>query len=184
MLTPANGRTKHISLCPHSLSRRRVLMQHVRRKRAMSSFSRSAVCHRLPASKLLSHTMNYRHRVPKSFSAALLLALALASLPALCATPQHTTALQPDAAPPHRTRLILKDGSYQIVMSYKVVGNVVRYVSAERAGEEEEIPLSLVDLDATQRWERQHAKPDPNNPNDTHTPVIDPELLKEEADRA
>jgi hypothetical protein len=125
--------------------------------------------------------MNYRHRVPKSFSAALLLALALASLPALCATPQHTTALQPDAGTPHRTRLILKDGSYQIVMSYKVVGNVVRYVSAERGGAEEEIPLSLVDLDATHRWEKQHAQPDPNNPQ---PPSIDPELLKEEADRA
>jgi hypothetical protein len=125
--------------------------------------------------------MNYRHRVPKSFSAALLLALALASLPALCANPQHTTALQPDAGTPHRTRLILKDGSYQIVMSYKVVGNVVRYVSAERGGAEEEIPLSLVDLDATHRWEKQHAQPDPNNPQ---PPSIDPELLKEEADRA
>jgi hypothetical protein len=125
--------------------------------------------------------MNYRHRVPKSFSAALLLALALTSLPALCANPQHTTALQPDAGTPHRTRLILKDGSYQIVMSYKVVGNVVRYVSAERGGAEEEIPLSLVDLDATHRWEKQHAQPDPNNPQ---PPSIDPELLKEEADRA
>jgi hypothetical protein len=97
---------------------------------------------------------------------------------------QHTTALQPDATSPHRTRLILKDGSYQIVMSYKVVGKVVRYVSAERGGAEEEIPLALVDMDATQRWEHQHAKPDPNNPDDTHAPAIDPELLKEEADRA
>src|ERR1700729_1770823 len=91
---------------------------------------------------------------------------------------QHTTALQPDTTTPHRTRLILKDGSYQIVMSYKVVGKVVRYVSAERGGAEEEIPLELVDMDATQRWERQHAKADPNNPDDTHAPAIDFELLK------
>ena len=41
-----------------------------------------------------------------------------------------------DAPAPHRTRLILKDGSYQVVMSYRVVGNVVRYVSAERGGAE------------------------------------------------
>jgi hypothetical protein len=115
--------------------------------------------------------------VPKIFAAALL--LAFASAPAVCL--QHTTALQPDATAPHRTRLILKDGSYQIVMSYKVVGNIVRYVSAERGGEEEEIPLSLVDLDATKRWEKQHAQPDPDNPQ---PPSIDPELLKEEADRA
>jgi hypothetical protein len=66
------------------------------------------------------------------------------------------------------------------VMSYKIVGNVVRYISAERGGQEEEIPLSLVDLDATHRWEKQHTAPDPDNPQ---PPAIDPELLKEEADR-
>jgi hypothetical protein len=112
------------------------------------------------------------------------LLLACAPVPALSS--QHTTALQPDATTPHRTRLILKDGSYQIIMSYKVVGNVVRYVSAERGGAEEEIPLSLVDLEATKRWDKQHAKPaDPDNPdNPQQPPAIDPELLKEEADRA
>jgi hypothetical protein len=111
------------------------------------------------------------------------LLLASASVPALYS--QHTTSLQPDATTPHRTRLILKDGSYQIIMSYKVVGNVVRYVSAERGGAEEEIPLSLVDLEATKRWEKQHAKPDPDNPDKPQQPPpIDPELLKEEADRA
>ena len=59
-----------------------------------------------------------------------------------------------DASTPHRTRLILKDGSYQLVMSYRVVGDVVRYVSAERGGVEEEIPSSLVDFEATKRWEQ------------------------------
>jgi hypothetical protein len=124
-----------------------------------------------------------RHRHAPQILAAVLL-LAFASAPALYS--QHTTALQPDAVAPHRTRLILKDGSYQIIMSYKIVGNVVRYISAERGGAEEEIPLSLVDLDATKRWERQHAQPsdDPNNPNNPQPPAIDPELLKEEADRA
>ena len=37
---------------------------------------------------------------------------------------QHTTALQPDATAPHRTRLFLKDGSYQIVMSYRIRGTL------------------------------------------------------------
>jgi hypothetical protein len=88
-----------------------------------------------------------------------------------------------DTATPHRTRLILKDGSYQIVMSYKVVGDRVRYVSAERGGAQEEIPVALVDFEATQRWERSHTEsPDGQNPGST--PGIDPELLKEEADRA
>jgi hypothetical protein len=124
--------------------------------------------------------MSRRLHAPKILAAVLL--LAFASVPMLYA--QHTTALQPDATTPHRTRLILKDGSYQIVMSYKIVGNVVRYVSAERAGAEEEIPLSLVDLDATHRWEKQHAQPGPADPNNPQPPAIDPELLKEEADRA
>jgi hypothetical protein len=129
--------------------------------------------------------MKPSHPIPAKFALMLSLTATLLSAPAvLRAAPQHTTALQPDATTPHRTRLILKDGSYQIVMSYKVVGKVVRYVSAERGGAEEEIPLELVDMDATQRWERQHAKADPNNPDDTHAPAIDPELLKEEADRA
>jgi len=126
--------------------------------------------------------MSRQRPAPQILTAVLL--LAFASAPALYS--QHTTALQPDAVAPHRTRLILKDGSYQIIMSYKIVGNVVRYISAERGGAEEEIPLSLVDLDATKRWERQHAQPsdDPNNPNNPQPPAIDPELLKEEADRA
>jgi hypothetical protein len=125
--------------------------------------------------------MSRRPHTTKILAAALL--LALASVPPLYS--QHTTALQPAATTPHRTRLILKDGSYQIIMSYKIVGNVVRYVSAERGGAEEEIPLSLVDLEATQRWERQHAQPSaPTDPDNPAPPTIDPELLKEEADRA
>ncbi len=84
-----------------------------------------------------------------------------------------------NGAPPHRTRLILKDGSYQIVMSYTVKGNVVSYVSAER-GETEQLPNDLVDWDATHKWERQHAETDDGQ---GAPPAIDPELLKEEADR-
>jgi hypothetical protein len=132
-------------------------------------------------SKLLSQAMNDRRNIPKSWPTALLLAGCLFVGPFVYAAPQHTTALQPSAATPHRTRLFLKDGSYQIVMSYRTVGNLVRYVSAERGGVEEEIPLSLVDLDATHRWEKQHQPTDSNNPQ---PPAIDPELLKEEADRA
>jgi hypothetical protein len=125
--------------------------------------------------------MSRRPHAPKILAAVLLLAFAF--VPVLYA--QHTTALQPDAATPHRTRLFLKDGSYQIVMSYRVVGSIVHYISAERGGAEEEIPLSLVDLDATQRWEKQHAQPGPTDPNNPpQPPAIDPELLKEEADRA
>src|ERR1700680_3498655 len=105
--------------------------------------------------------MSRRPQTSKILTAALLLAFA----PAPALYPQHTTVLQPDAAAPHRIRLFLKDGNYQIVMSYRVVGNIVHYVSAERGGAEEDIPPSLVDLDATHRWEKQHAQAAPSDPN-------------------
>jgi hypothetical protein len=82
---------------------------------------------------------------------------------------------------PHRIHLILKDGSYQIVTSYVVAGNVVRYVSAERGGAREEIPLDLVDLEATHKWEQQHA-PVPEG-EEGRPPALDPELVKEEQER-
>jgi hypothetical protein len=124
--------------------------------------------------------MNRRPHTLKILATALLLAFA----PGSALYSQHTTVLQPTDTAPHRTRLILKDGSYQIVMSYRIVGNIVHYISAERGGVEEEIPLSLVDIDATKRWEKQHAQPGPTDPNNPQPSAIDPELLKEEADRA
>jgi len=94
---------------------------------------------------------------------------------------------QTATAAPHRTRLILKDGGYQIVMSYQVIGNIVRYYSAERDATEE-IPEDLVDWDATHKWERQHPAVDESDAGQglavAPAPAIDPELLKEEADRA
>ena len=54
-------------------------------------------------------------------------------------------------------RLILKDGSYQIVRQYEIVGDRVRYISVERGGGWEELPVDLVDWDATRKWERDHA---------------------------
>jgi hypothetical protein len=47
-------------------------------------------------------------------------------------------------------KLFMKDGSYQIVSSYEIQGDRVRYYSVERA-EWEEVPTSLVDFDATKR---------------------------------
>jgi hypothetical protein len=59
-------------------------------------------------------------------------------------------------------RLILKDGSYQMVRQYEVVGDRVRYLSQDR-GEWEEMPADLVDWEATRKWERDHVTPQPDD---------------------
>src|SRR5208283_58659 len=71
-------------------------------------------------------------------------ALALAALCLAQSSPSAQT-------PGHR--LILKDGSFQPITKYEIHGDRVRYFSADR-GEWEEVPKSLIDWDATNKYEQ------------------------------
>jgi hypothetical protein len=89
-------------------------------------------------------------------------------------------AIKPDAPGLARNhRLILKDGNYQLVREYMIVGDRVRYLSLER-GAWEEMPTDLVDWEATRKWERDHTTPT----GDEASPAMKEaaEIDKEEAD--
>jgi hypothetical protein len=76
-------------------------------------------------------------------------------------------------------RLILKDGTFQIVRTYQVVGERVRYISVERGGDWEELPADLVDWEATRKWERDHANLSEEEPSPAMKEAAD--LDKEES---
>lgn len=91
-------------------------------------------------------------------------------------------------AQPATQRIILKDGSYQIVTRYVVKGDRVRYISAERGGEWEELPTALVDWEATRRWNSSQTPGAPQaaqaqkTPGNENAADIDAEERRERAD--
>jgi hypothetical protein len=80
-------------------------------------------------------------------------------------------------------RLILKDGTYQLVRKYEVVGDRVRYISVERGGDWEELPLDLIDWEATRKWERDHTPKTVDDTDGAASPAMKEaaEIDKEEA---
>ena len=73
-------------------------------------------------------------------------------------------------------RLVLKDGSYQAVQKYEMQGDRVHYLSAERY-EWEDIPASLVDWDATKKYN------DALTSGKLHTKIIETPEEKEEREK-
>lgn len=92
------------------------------------------------------------------------LAILLLSAVAATSHAQKTLPVKPDVPGMGANhRLILKDGTYQLVRQYQIVGDRVRYISVERGGDWEELPADIVDWEATRKWERDHARKDGAN---------------------
>ncbi|MGB2662504.1 MAG: hypothetical protein WAK48_00780 [Candidatus Acidiferrum sp.] len=101
------------------------------------------------------------------FCSCCVLLLSFAAVPARMAAqdagpmraPEQQAAPATKRAPvaPKSKKLILKDGTFQVVREYQVNGDRVRYFSEER-GAWEELPAALVDWDATARDEASSQK--------------------------
>ena len=97
---------------------------------------------------------------PLATLAAVLLTGIFLPVATLCQEQQTSTEPAKSAAPlPRGKKLILKDGTFQLVRSYEVQGDHVRYYSVERS-QWEVIPTSLVDWDATNKLAADEAKQD------------------------
>src|SRR6202165_6308734 len=81
---------------------------------------------------------------------------------ALCRTAVVCVLLLPSSARAQTgtKRLILKDGSYQLATKWEIKGARVHYFSAER-NEWEDLPNSMVDWDATTKFEKDRAAGEP-----------------------
>lgn len=105
----------------------------------------------------MAHLLYLRHLLGLGLAAFLLLPM--------CALAQEHKPIPLQPGVPgtgSNHRLILKDGSFQMVRDYQIVGDRVRYLSQDR-GDWEEMPADLVDWEATRKWERDHAAPPPDD---------------------
>lgn len=127
----------------------------------------------------------FRVRPPFAVFLALLLAILVCSV--VCGAQDQAQDQSRDQIQEQSTsapkRLILTDGSYQIVTQYKRLGDRVRYFSAERE-QWEELPANLVDWPATEKWAREHTPGTSGvSAGSSEAAAIDKEEQEEKAER-
>lgn len=98
-------------------------------------------------------------KLHKTLLFALFVSLAPAAAAAGRRSGQAAPLAQEGPASQQRQKLVMKDGSFQMVSSYQIQGDRVRYFSVERS-EWEEIPTSQVDWAATKAAEVSQSKED------------------------
>jgi hypothetical protein len=99
------------------------------------------------------------HRLVLWMSCAVVAAALCVGVSASGRLEQGTQDSGADARSTRGKKLVLKDGTFQMVRSYEKNGDRVRYFSLERGGWEE-IPASLVDWDATAKADKDTAAAD------------------------
>lgn len=121
---------------------------------------------KLPAQLAKATSVMYKHsRFRFLFFAASVWFAALLTIPIASTAPRPSPvpgATQQEASGatvPRGKKLVMKDGTFQVVSSYRLDGDRVRYFSVERS-EWEEIPASLVDWAATKQAEAAGRKAD------------------------
>ncbi|HXA77812.1 MAG TPA: hypothetical protein VNV41_11845 [Candidatus Acidoferrales bacterium] len=113
-----------------------------------------------------------RSSLAGSTGALVLIALLIASASSLAVGAQDSASSQtpssstgqatPAAAPrilPRGKKLMLTDGTFQLVREYRIEGDRVRYYSID-SSQWEQIPVAMVDWDATKKVEADEAKTD------------------------
>ncbi|HVB08454.1 MAG TPA: hypothetical protein VNF00_05850 [Candidatus Acidoferrales bacterium] len=108
--------------------------------------------------------MPITHKIRPVISAVVVCSIVLlAPLPNLRAQPQtsnHPNAQESaDSALPQGEKLVMKDGTSQLVSSYQIHGDRVRYFSVERE-EWEEVPAAMVNWPATKKVQAAATKQD------------------------